>query len=27
VHLLAGAKEPDRLANEVVETLLQRGIL
>jgi bifunctional enzyme CysN/CysC len=27
LHLLAGAKEPDRLANEVVETLLQRGIL
>jgi bifunctional enzyme CysN/CysC len=27
LRLLGGAKEPDRLANEVVETLLQRGIL
>jgi len=27
LHLLAGAKAPDQLANEVVATLLQRGIL
>jgi adenylylsulfate kinase-like enzyme len=26
-HLLAGSKEADRLANEVLESLLQRGIL
>jgi bifunctional enzyme CysN/CysC len=27
LHLLAGGKEPDRLANEVIEALLQRKIL
>jgi hypothetical protein len=27
LHLLAGIKEADLLANQVVETLAQRGIL
>ena len=27
LHLMAGSKDADRLENEVVETLLQHGIL
>jgi hypothetical protein len=27
LHLMAGAKEADRLASEVIETLVTRGIL